>query len=216
MPRWSRYVLGTFLVLLMVTGVLGVYTGLLGTNFRSIDAAKCYRSGQLSGSVLEEHIRKEKLRCVLNLRGDSRAKWYADEKKVCEKSNVELVSIEVSLGKLSDPKELLTLAERIEKGPYPMLMHCKNGSDRSGLGSVFYQMIAQKKNLDEALATQLNWHFGHIIVGNGACIDEFFELYRKTADGRDLKTWLKDAYPALYKERVASSKIEKGVDDSQK
>jgi protein tyrosine/serine phosphatase len=107
------------------------------------------------------------------------------------------------LGSLSPPEDIEALVAQLEEGPYPMLLHCRAGADRAGLASVLYLMVVEHKTLDEATAAELTWRYGHVRVGKAAYIDEFLDLYRTTAGGRDLKSWLKDVYPGVYAQHRA-------------
>jgi protein tyrosine phosphatase (PTP) superfamily phosphohydrolase (DUF442 family) len=200
--RWLVYVLGSLLGLAAIVCGLGIYTGLLGDNFRVVSPHKCYRSGQLPPETLKRYIREHGIRCVVNLRGDrSDETWYTNEVQTCRELGCVHASYAVSTYHLVPPKELEPLATRLEEGPYPMLLHCRRGADRAALASALYLMIVEHKTLDEALDSQLTWRYGHVKMGDVACIDEFFELYRTTSDGRDIKTWIKEVYPELYLQR---------------
>jgi len=200
--RWPAYALGLFFGLVIVAGGLGFYTGLLGDNFREVSPHKCYRSGQLSPIALRRYVQGYGIRCVVSLRGgSSRAAWYRDELQVCQELGCEHAAFNANLNHLMEPREVDGLVARLEQGPYPMLLHCREGADRAALGSVLYLMVVEHKTLDEALAAALTWRYGHVRIGRAAVIDEFFELYRATAEGKDIKAWIKEVYPKLYLKR---------------
>lgn len=200
--RWPAYALGSLLGLAVIAGGLGIYTGWVGDNFREVSPHKCYRSGQLSPQALRRYIQEYGIRCVVSVRGGSeKAAWYHGELQACKELNCLHAAYDISLGHLPEPNEVDGLVTRLEQGPYPMLLHCKQGADRAAFGAVLYLMLVEHKTLDEALAAALTWRYGHVAVGRAAVIDEFFELYRATADGRDIKTWIKEAYPMLYLQR---------------
>src|SRR5208283_2035516 len=148
---------------------------------------------------LETHLRQYGIKCVVSVRGTSeREDWLRGEERVCQDNHCAFAGYDLHLGVLSPPKELNGLVARLEEGPYPLLLHCRNGADRSGLASVLYLMVVEGQSLDDALAAQLSWRFGHFKAGKAQVIDEFFELYRNTSQGRDIKTWLAEMYPQLY------------------
>jgi protein tyrosine/serine phosphatase len=193
-------------VALLAVTTLGLcfYTGLLGDNFRVVSPNKCYRSGQMTPDALKRRIQERGIRCVVSLRGTSpTAQWLEAEELVCEESRCRHVALELRLGSLSPPEDIEALVTQLEEGPYPMLLHCRAGADRAGLASVLYLMVVEHKTLDEALAAQLTWRYGHVRIGKAASIDEFLDLYRTTAGGRDIKTWLKDVYPGVYAQHRA-------------
>ncbi|MGD0092306.1 MAG: tyrosine-protein phosphatase [Planctomycetota bacterium] len=200
--RWPIYALGTLLGLGLAAGGLAIYTGQIGDNFREVSSHKYYRSAQLSPQELKRHVQEYGIRCVVSVRGGSdRAAWYRDEKQACQELNCAHAAYDVRLGRLPEPKELAGLVQQLEEGPYPMLVHCKKGADRAALAAVFYLVIVEHKPLNEALAAQLTWRYGHVRAGGAASIDDFFDLYRAASGGMDLKSWVKDAYPDLYRQR---------------
>lgn len=200
--RWLACALGSLLGLAVIAAGLGFYTGRFGDNLREVSPFKCYRSGQLSPKALRRCVQDYGIRCVVSVRGGSdRAAWYREEVQVCQELNCQHAAFDISLNHLAEPKEVDGLVARLEQGPYPMLLHCKEGADRAAFGSVLYLMIIEHKTLDEALAAALTWRYGHVAIGRAAVIDEFFELYRATADGKDIKTWIKEVYPRLYQQR---------------
>jgi len=197
--KWAGAVLAVLIVILIS---VGYYIGFLGDNFRVVSPGKCYRSAQLSPCELDEYIRKYGIKSVVSVRGKSdRKPWSRDEADICKKNGCEFYGYPLQSGRMTSPKPLLELIERLETGPYPMLIHCRQGADRTGLASVFYRTLVEKQTVDSALPEQLTWRYAHINWGNAACIDEFFELYRTTNQGRDLKTWLRESYPQLYLQR---------------
>jgi len=200
--RWPVYVLGALFVLASTFGGFALYTGQIGDNFREVSPHKCYRSAQLSPQALKRHVQECGIRCVVSVRGGSdRAAWFRDEKQVCQELNCVHVSYDVSLGRLPEPKELAGLTQQLERGPYPMLLHCKKGADRTALAAVLYLMVVEHKTLSQALDSQLTWRYGHVRLGSAASIDEFFDLYQADSGRHDIKSWILDVYPDLYRQR---------------
>ena len=61
---------------------------------------------------------------------------------------------------------------------YPVLIHCKSGADRAGLGSMLY--LHYKKGVALEQTNQLKlWPYGHIKHARTGLIDLFVELYSK-------------------------------------
>ena len=178
------------------------YVGVLDDNFRTIAAGRVYRSAQMSGPHLAEAVKQYGLKSVLNLQSEAvKAQWYQDEVKTCAALGVEHHTVPIHLGRLTEPENVATLIDRLEQGPFPLLLHCRAGADRSGLAGALYLMVVEKKSLDEALSAQVTWRYGHTPLGQAVAIDEFFALYRATANGRDIKTWVTTVYPGLFAER---------------
>ena len=203
---WFKRLLCAFaLVVAVALGFMG-YIGLFNSNFREVTPGKCYRSAQLKPEALKEAIASHGLKSVLNLRGERKnEEWYKGEMAVCEAAKIDHADINIGLGQLPKPETLKQLVEKLEAGPYPMLMHCRSGADRSGLAGAFYRHIVEKKPLEEAEAEQVTWRYGHFEIGKAKCINEFFKLYHDTAHGQSLKDWLNKTYPAEYEKRVAET-----------
>jgi protein tyrosine phosphatase (PTP) superfamily phosphohydrolase (DUF442 family) len=198
-PGWVTIGAVIFVLIAAAGLAFSYHIGLLTHNFRTI-APQCYRSAQLSPELLEQHIKDQQLKCVLNLRGDhGNAEWHKGELDVCTRLSVEHADIAFDLRKLPDPDALKELVDRFEKGPYPMLMHCRAGSERTGMAAALYCMLVEHKTLEEALATQTGWHVGHFRNTSNDAGDRFFEIYKATSNGQNIKDWILESYPAIFK-----------------
>lgn len=182
------------------------HVGLLGTNLREISPGVCYRSAQLKPQMLRAVIAEKNLRSVLNLRGErKKADWYGPELAECQTAHIDHADINIGLGELPRPEAIKQLIEKLEAGPYPMLMHCRAGADRSSLGAVFYVHLVEKKPLETAEAEQLTWRYGHFGIGEAKYINAFFKLYHDTSNGQPLKEWVYKTYPSLYPAQLAKN-----------
>ncbi len=74
-------------------------------------------------------------------------------------------------------KELLRLKELFETLEYPVLFHCKSGSDRAGLMSALYLHAHCGDPIEEAMR-QLSLRYGHIRHADTGVLDHFLECYR--------------------------------------
>ncbi|MEI6235698.1 MAG: tyrosine-protein phosphatase [Planctomycetota bacterium] len=200
-PWIKRLLIGVPVISAVVLCFLA-YIGLFG-NFRSISEGKCFRSQQLKPQAITDAVAAHGIKSVLNLRGESKsAEWYKGEVSACQIANIDHTDINIGLGALPKPEILLKLVDKLEAGPYPMLLHCRSGSDRSGLAAAFYLHIVENKPLPEAEAAQVSWRYGHFPIGPAKSIDDFFALYHTTANGQPLKEWLVKTYPAEYAKRT--------------
>ena len=94
--------------------------------------------------------------------------------------------------------------------PKPMLIHCKAGSDRTGLVATLYVALQPGANLDEAEQQQLTWRHGHFAMFGTQAMNDFFGLYRKTANGQSLRDWSLSTYPTEYRRLQESHSWEVG------
>src|SRR5262249_53450948 len=114
---------------------------------------------------LSRLIQDYHLAAVLNLRGGSPSdSWYADEVRVTGESAVNFYDLPLSAIRRPTRRELLLLIDTFECAPYPLLIHCKSGSDRTGLASALYRLVRLGEPPERALDSFAYSH-GHFPVG---------------------------------------------------
>lgn len=188
-----------------------LYIGLFWGNIRVVEPGRAYRSAQLEPARLSELIKAHGIRTVISLKGGTlKQEWYRRENAVCRRNGASLYQIPMSASKLPEPEQLRELVRLFDESAYPILFHCKAGSDRTGLAATLYLHLKEGKSLDAAEREGLTWRYGHFPFETVA-MDQFFALYRKTARGADLRTWINRDYPAIYAEahpeyRVATTR----------
>jgi len=175
-----------------------LYIGVFWGNIRVVAPGRAYRSAQLAPARLTEMIREHGIRTVISLKGGSvEQAWYRRELAACSRDGAVLRQIPMSASKLPKPEQLQELVRLFDESAYPILFHCKAGADRTGLAATLYLHLKEGRSLDAAEREGLTWHYGHFPFETVA-MDRFFDLYRKTAHGTDLRTWIKRDYPSLY------------------
>lgn len=139
------------------------YISLTG-NFDTLVAGEVYRSAQVFGTDLEDYVAQHGIKSVLNLRGaDPNSSWYPAE--VAESKRLGLVHADfpMSASIPLSPEQVFALIDVMRSLPKPMLIHCRNGSDRTGLASALY--LAAISEADEETAEgQLSLYYGHFAV----------------------------------------------------
>jgi protein tyrosine/serine phosphatase len=138
------------------------------------------------------------IKTIINLRGMSSSPSYLEELKVANELGVRHVDIEISARQLPPPEKVEELLKTFAKGPYPILVHCSGGADRSGLASVLYRVICEDEPFTSALKEQLTWRYGHFAVGQRRAMDDFFKLYLQTGAKKDFAQWIIEDYPEVY------------------
>ena len=201
---WLKLGGSIFVVLALVALAFCWYIGALGENFRAVDAERCFRSGQVTPESIQRHVKDQKIKSVINLRGHSHSAWYTKELEACQTAGVEHFDVKLDPNYLPPPENLKELIARFEQGPYPMLMHCRAGADRSGLAATLYAMIVGNKSLDDAVAQQMTWKVGHIKYDSG---DRFLEIYRQNSNGMKIKEWILQKYPDVYEKEGGGKKL---------
>jgi len=206
-PRPRRIRRLGWAALVFVLAVLGFlrYIGVIGGNLREVVPGQLFRSAQLSAARLGAVIDADQIRTVINLRNGSPTRADAvAEREECSHRGVAYVSIPMSAVVLPPPERLTQLLDTFDHASFPVLFHCEGGSDRSGLTGTIYLNVYQHVPLDEAEARQLTWRYAHFSWGQAHAMDDFFDLYRKTAGGLSLRQWIETRYPALYAGRDAT------------
>lgn len=185
----------TFLVLALLTVGLCAYMGVFSENFRVIAPNQAYRSGQVTPESIRQHAKNDNIKTIVNLRGQSKSQWYTKELQACQETGIEHYDIKFDPNYLPTPERLKQLIEIFDKAPQPLLLHCRAGSDRSGLGSALYDMIVLKKSLDDAIDAQMTWRVGHVKKDSG---DRFLAIYRANGNGQPIREWIEKSYPEIY------------------
>jgi hypothetical protein len=124
-----------------------------GGNFGVVDPGTVYRSAQPTSSI-EQIIRDRRLASILNLRGGTLANsWYSAEVHAARALHVDFYDFPMSATRRPTRRELLTLIDIFGRCRYPLLIHCKSGSDRTGLATALYLMIVRGVGPREALGS---------------------------------------------------------------
>lgn len=124
---------------------------LFANNRAAVDSQQAYRSAQ-PGDDLDAFVREHGIASILNLRGGwPRDGYYRNELDVVERHGVRFYDLAMSATRRPDRHELLALIDVFESGPFPILIHCKQGADRTGLAVAIYRMVRLGQPPDQAL-----------------------------------------------------------------
>jgi protein tyrosine phosphatase (PTP) superfamily phosphohydrolase (DUF442 family) len=151
-------------------------------NIGIVDPGKVIRSAQPT-SQLPRLVRDFHLKSILNLRGGSPADWwYEAEVRTVRECGLSFYDLPLSATRRPARIELLRLIDVIRQCPYPLLIHCKSGADRTGLASALYRML-QRGEAPEHAEAAFSIEFGHIPLGGTEHLHEPLDEYAG---------WLKD------------------------
>ena len=125
---------------------------------------------------------------------------YQSEVQTCKQLSVAHDDVGMSAHRFPSPDDVNELLKDFDHMPKPILVHCKAGSDRTGLVSALFLALQPGASLDQAESSQLTWHYGHFGMFGTQAMDDFFNLYRKNSRGQELRTWLQKSYPAAYQQ----------------
>ncbi|HEX4610771.1 MAG TPA: tyrosine-protein phosphatase, partial [Urbifossiella sp.] len=181
------------------------------TNRHTIIPGRVYRSAQLSADALTRAVAADHIRTVVNLRGTCPdTPWYLAEARATVAADVNLEDVSLSAKRLPAPAEIRRLVEILDRTEYPILFHCQQGADRTGLAATMVLLL--HTDAPPARARRQLWpRYGHISAGRTAAIDQFFDYYeawlaaRGEAHTRDrFRHWAAGEYcPGPYRARFA-------------
>jgi hypothetical protein len=201
-PRWPmRPILTVVAAAILGPFLFEAYQVILGFNFHVVVPGRIYRCAQPSAAALEQLIASRGIRTVINLRGTGDPiGWYLDEVRTAHDHNICQEDINFSAGRLPSVSELRRLILALERAPYPIVLHCRRGSDRTGMASAVAVLLTTDQSLEDAFG-QLNWRFGHLAFGRPAQLDQFLGFYKDwlAAEGKQhspvsFRLWAVDHY----------------------
>lgn len=195
-----RFWLGGSVLLTLAVGVIVFRGPLFRHNFGVVDAGKVYRSAQPKAEFPELAARL-KLGSVLNLRGGSPGDvWYADEVRATTDQGIDFYDFPMSATRRPARSELRTLVDLFERCRYPVLIHCKSGSDRTGLASTLYLLTVKSVPPEQAVG-EFSLHYGHVPLSGTRRLHEPFDEYaewlrrgKHSHNRARFETWLETIY----------------------
>jgi hypothetical protein len=160
-PRRIRWLFRGVLASAAVAAVLTFRNPLFRGNFGIVEPGRVYRSAQPFGD-LSRQIEEYHLATILNLRGGTAGDdWYTAEVRATRERGIDFYDLPMSATRRPLRRELLLLLDLFERCRYPMLIHCKSGSDRTGLATALFLMIERGEPPEQALRA-FSLHYGHV------------------------------------------------------
>ena len=151
-------------------------------NFGVVDTERVYRSAQPQDG-LPRLIRERSIASILNLRGGSPTDpWYAAEVRASRELGVDFYDFPMSATQRPSRRELLVLIDLFTRCRYPILIHCRSGSDRTGLASALYLLTSRGDSPAVAIAS-FSVNYGHVPLLGTQRLHEPFTEY---------EAWLRD------------------------
>ncbi|TCP44065.1 tyrosine-protein phosphatase [Rhodovulum marinum] len=171
------------------------------TNLHRI-APGAWRSNQPDPRRLRR-FRDMGIRSVLSLRGAGPSSHHLFEKEACLDLGLTLVTRRLHARKLASRDTLLELLDLFETIEKPFVMHCKSGSDRSGLAAALYLLHVENRPVEEA-RRMLHWRFIHFRNSRAGVLDEMLDAYAEDAARAPIpiRDWIATRYdPAAIEAR---------------
>ena len=204
----------------MLLGFAGVFHRFLFLdNLSIVEHGRVYRSAQLKGR-LESTLKSSGIATVLNLRGGSRNDWwYAQEVDVTRRLGIDFYDMPMQADERPSRRELSAILDLLDRCRYPLLVHCKSGSDRTGLVSALYRLVERGEPPEQALGSFSIWR-GHVpFLGPEQLHAPLIEYQAWLADRRlphtpdRFRSWLATVYRTdreAMVERLVPERLEPG------
>ncbi len=116
------------------------------------------------------------VRTVVNLRGEEAHGAYWLEQEACARLGLKLVDVKLKSRAAPKVAELTRIRDAIAQIDGPTLIHCKSGSDRTGLFCGLYLILREGVPVEEA-RRQLALRYGHVRASKTGVLDRFFDQY---------------------------------------
>ncbi len=131
---------------------------------------------------------------ILSLRGWKSAPSVI-EAQACADLGLTFRALEMRATRLPRRDVLLGLLDAFRDMPKPMVMHCKSGSDRTGLASAIYLHAVKGVPLAQA-RQQLALRYIHNPWGRAAVVNRLLDAYGAAheATGIPFEDWVRDHY----------------------
>jgi hypothetical protein len=143
---------------------------------------RVYRSAQLSPLQLRDFVEKHHISTVVNLRGRPISDWYPTESHTTQELAIGQEDVTLSACRLPAPSELHRLIDVLDHVQYPILIHCQQGADRTGLACVIVLLLYSDATYLQA-RSQCSPRFGHFPVFHTKEMDRFFDMYEAWLSG---------------------------------
>ncbi|ARC90776.1 tyrosine-protein phosphatase [Rhodovulum sp. MB263] len=154
-----------------------------GGNFHEVRPQELFRSAQLDPQALGRVIRTHGIRSVLNLRGAREDRgWYRDELAATRQAGAVHADFGLSAGRPVSVTEAGALLALMKSLPKPILIHCRQGADRTGLAAALY-LAGLAHDSEDSAEFQLSFRFGHVgipYLSAAYAMDESWEALEPT------------------------------------
>jgi protein tyrosine/serine phosphatase len=148
----------------LALALMAVYVGVMFAtgNFRTVIQGQLYRSGQPTAEQIARWHERHGIKTIINLRGSHPDKeWYQAEREIAHRVGIDLIDYKLSAKREVTPSQLEELLAILKRARPPVLIHCRDGADRTGFISALY--IAGVAGGSQLRAeSQLTPLYGHI------------------------------------------------------
>jgi len=135
------------------------FANLISGNFHVVLPQKLYRSAQLNAETLNKLIPQYRIKTIINMRGPHpQEAWYNREIRISENHHAMHYDVKTDAHGLVSHAELKQLIAILQQARFPILVHCNQGADRSGLASAIGLILFSNATKTEILK-QASWRY---------------------------------------------------------
>jgi protein tyrosine phosphatase (PTP) superfamily phosphohydrolase (DUF442 family) len=198
--RVRRSIVATIAALAMMGGAF-VGWRLATANLATVEPGRIYRSAQMDAKALSRVVHDRRIKTVLNLRGPNPGStWYREERAAVLAAGATQVDVSMSSCEWMSRAQLQAVVHLLESVDYPLLIHCQQGAERTGLVSAFSELLRPGGSLADA-RRQFSVMYLFLPVKDGAVMLEHLEQYaawlkRQGADHSpaQFRRWVKEGF----------------------
>lgn len=125
-------------------------------NWGVVEENKVYRSRKLSSLEFIQQLRKYSLRSVLCL-----ASCTKEEKEIAKTYKIKYYDLTVNIPEIT-LVDLDDIVEVLKESPKPLLIHCRQGADRTGLAAALYFLSIKGEAPKVSIKKGLKLRHGHL------------------------------------------------------
>ena len=153
----KRFVVLILLVLIIAFGAFWAHN-FFTYNFHIVIPGKVYRSAILPQAELQAVLEKYHIKTIFNLTGTKSSDWSKNEAVSARKLDIKLINIHYPAHGVISKMKLRLMVEILQAAKRPLLIHCRQGADRSGLASAI-SIILTGKYVTDDWRDQVSWQY---------------------------------------------------------
>lgn len=168
-------------------------------NIHTVLKGEVYRSAELPKKELIKMVKQKQIKTIINLRNaHPKETWYEDEATIAKANGIHLYNVSLPAFDLPTRSQLIYLVDILNKAKPPILIHCRHGSDRTGLASAMVLILKNDSSIDD-IEKQTSWRYlalsphsvGKLVLPKYA---KWLNSQHKLSTAKNFYTWLNTVY----------------------